>query len=232
MPFFGGSGGGGAAPANMVGATSSTAGTAGLVPAPAAGDDGKVLNGDATFQSPRYPTKANTVFSNRTIGPIGRSGVGSSGNYNQYGGRMYCVPIFVPSELTSWNIVFVGNANTANATVGIYDYGNNTGLPKTRIDKSSSFSINAAGATTFTTAFTSTLKRGIYFLAISFSTSVSVQGYNDSLLNWVGYVDNTGNVNLVRYTFTTYGTDDFPATIDTSKLVLVNEQMPRLYLTY
>jgi hypothetical protein len=47
MGFFGG--GGGAAPANMGGATSSSAGTAGLVPAPAAGDEDKVLRGDATF---------------------------------------------------------------------------------------------------------------------------------------------------------------------------------------
>jgi len=49
MPFFGGSGGGGAAPADMVGATSSVGGTAGLVPAPAAGKQNSVLLGDATF---------------------------------------------------------------------------------------------------------------------------------------------------------------------------------------
>jgi hypothetical protein len=46
MAFFGG---GGAAPANMGGATSSVAGTAGLVPAPAAGKQNSVLMGDATF---------------------------------------------------------------------------------------------------------------------------------------------------------------------------------------
>lgn len=45
MGFFGG----GSAPANMVGATSSVAGTAGLVPAPAAGNQNSVLMGDATF---------------------------------------------------------------------------------------------------------------------------------------------------------------------------------------
>ena len=231
MPFFGG---GGSAASNMVGATSSAAGTAGLVPAPAAGDDGRVLNGDATFQSPRYPTKANTVFSNRAIGPIGRDSVGSSGGYQQYGGRMYMVPIYLPSQLTSWSIVCgIGSPTTANATVGIYDYGTDTGLPKTRIDKSSSFSINtASGTATFSTAFTSTLKRGIYYLAISYSTTANVQGYNQNLLHWIGHIDSTQNVNLIRYTFTTYGTDDFPSTIDTTKLVMINEQMPRLYLTY
>lgn len=48
MPFF--FGGGGASVSNMVGATSSVAGTAGLVPAPAAGDQDKVLLGNATFE--------------------------------------------------------------------------------------------------------------------------------------------------------------------------------------
>ena len=45
--FFGG--GGGASASNMVGATSSSAGTAGLVPVPAAGKQNSVLMGDATF---------------------------------------------------------------------------------------------------------------------------------------------------------------------------------------
>ena len=47
MGFFGG--GGGASASNMVGATSSAAGTAGLVPQPAAGRQNSVLMGDATF---------------------------------------------------------------------------------------------------------------------------------------------------------------------------------------
>jgi hypothetical protein len=45
MGFFGGGG----AASNMGGATSSTAGTAGLVPAPAAGEESGLLRGDATF---------------------------------------------------------------------------------------------------------------------------------------------------------------------------------------
>ena len=52
MVFFGG---GGASVANMVGATSSAAGTAGLVPAPAAGDQGDVLFGDGTFKQTLLP---------------------------------------------------------------------------------------------------------------------------------------------------------------------------------
>jgi len=61
MGFFGG---GGAAPANMGGATSSAAGTAGLVPAPAAGNNTRVLISDATFRdTPLVPSyKATSVF--------------------------------------------------------------------------------------------------------------------------------------------------------------------------
>jgi len=230
MGFFGGGGG---AASNMVGATDSVAGTAGLVPAPAAGEHGKVLNGDATFQSPRYPTKANTVLTNRAISPIGRAQVISSGNYIQYTGRMYFVPIYIPSTLTSWSIVLGVAVVTANATVGVYNYGADTGLPKTRIAKSASFSINnASGTTTFTTAFTDTLQRGIYFLAVSYSTTASVQGFNDQFLNWVGYTETTLNANLLRYTYSSYGTDDFPATINTANLVIAAEQQPRMFLTY
>ena len=54
MGFFGGSGGGASA-SNMVGATSSVAGTAGLVPAPAAGNQGDVLFGDGTFKQTLLP---------------------------------------------------------------------------------------------------------------------------------------------------------------------------------
>jgi len=46
-------GGGGASASNMVGATSSAAGTAGLVPQPAAGTEDSILRGDATFG--RFP---------------------------------------------------------------------------------------------------------------------------------------------------------------------------------
>ena len=54
MGFFGG--GGGTTPVNMVGASSGTAGTAGYVPAPAAGDQDKVLRADATFDYNHNPS--------------------------------------------------------------------------------------------------------------------------------------------------------------------------------
>jgi len=55
------SGGVAAALHAMVGATSSTAGTSGLVPAPAAGDDGKFLRGDGTWEEVSYTISSFAV---------------------------------------------------------------------------------------------------------------------------------------------------------------------------
>ena len=47
----------------MTGASASAAGTSGLVPAPAAGNQGKYLRGDGTWETP-----ANTTYTNEKLG--------------------------------------------------------------------------------------------------------------------------------------------------------------------
>ena len=54
-------------PANMKGATASAAGTAGLVPAPAAGAQAKYLRGDGTWQTPPTPANDVSLSSNITV---------------------------------------------------------------------------------------------------------------------------------------------------------------------
>ena len=62
MGFFGG--GGGTTPVNMVGANTTTAGTAGYVPAPAAGKNTRYLSADASFgELPLLPQYKNTTAS-------------------------------------------------------------------------------------------------------------------------------------------------------------------------
>jgi hypothetical protein len=62
MGFFGG--GGGTTPVNMVGASTGTAGTAGYVPAPAAGKNTRYLASDASFgEIPMLPQYKNTAAS-------------------------------------------------------------------------------------------------------------------------------------------------------------------------
>ena len=60
MGFFGG--GGGTTPVNMVGASTGTAGTAGLVPAPAAGKNTRYLSSNASFgEVPLLPQYKNVT---------------------------------------------------------------------------------------------------------------------------------------------------------------------------
>lgn len=54
-------------PANMKGATASAAGTAGLVPAPAAGAQAKYLRGDGTWQTPPTPENNVSLSTNVTV---------------------------------------------------------------------------------------------------------------------------------------------------------------------
>ena len=142
--FFGG--GGGASASNMVGATSSVAGTAGLVPAPAAGDEEKCLTGAATFHVPNLPivktqTTRGTTTSRWILPPFAQSeGAGSSGgaNFEFCGGYVYVpytgsfyfatIPaaLYSGSTKTSWalyNLASDGLPGTLAITLGELDVG-------------------------------------------------------------------------------------------------------------
>ena len=233
MPFFGG---GGASASNMVGATSSAAGTAGLVPAPAAGDEHKILRGDATFAGVPYTQKQNTNITNRAIVRFDNytsNTYGVNGSYQLPNGRMLFLPIYVPSTLTSYNINLScpSNANaTRNVKVGIYKLSNSTGLPSDRVAVSAEFNTACASDTEFATAFTATLNQGIYFLAFATGGNAQFYGYNTTGYGLLLGIFAQGITNTMRYNVT-YGTDDFPATLTASSFIMENAQVPRMYIT-
>ncbi len=72
-------------PANMKGATASAAGTAGLVPAPAAGAQAKYLRGDGTWQTPPNTTYSNmkgaTASAAGTAGLVPAPAAGAQAKY-------------------------------------------------------------------------------------------------------------------------------------------------------
>ena len=231
MAFFGG---GGASASNMVGATSSAAGTAGLVPQPAAGDEHKILRGDATFAGAPYVQFQNTNITNRAIirfDGVSSNYFGVNGSYSFSSNRMWFVPVWVPSTISSYNFRISAPAlvATRNCKVGIYDLGTDTGLPKTRMVVSSAFDLTCAGDTEFSIAMTTTLKAGIYFLSCVLETGRDLYGYNTTGFIALG-IQQTGISNTLRQSVT-YGTSDFPATLTASNFTLENSQMPRMYLT-
>jgi hypothetical protein len=124
MGFFGG--GGGAAPANMVGATSSTAGTAGLVPAPAAGDQNNSILGDATFNYNLFVPRHKPMDS-RTVAVWGAEASGSTSNLSAK--IRYFSPFYIPVDGTLNRVsTFVGGAAAGvNAHFALWKYDQSNG---------------------------------------------------------------------------------------------------------
>jgi hypothetical protein len=169
MAFFGG--GGGAAASNFVGATSSVAGTAGLVPAPAAGDNDKFLAGDASFAiaprlvSPALPDWLTGTNSQSAEGCL--YGVGGYG-YVIGANRLGICPIFIRQGKTFTKLgARIANDATKTSTklrVGIYNASNTNIRPTTLIVES--------GELTYTSntlqegTISQYIKSGFYWLAV------------------------------------------------------------------
>jgi len=180
VPFFGGGGGGGAAPADMVGATSSVAGTAGLVPAPAAGDQEATLIGDATFAKNLFKvnfkpvTKSSRLFFN--AGMISRPEQGSTNSYT-LNSDAPCMPFFVAGSETVASVAIQNHTNTASTVtfkIAIYQADFLTGAPKTLIQQvqTANMGNSTAAGTVFTTNFSAAV-RGCFWVALYNQTSVS-----------------------------------------------------------
>jgi len=171
MGFFGG--GGGSAASNMVGATSSTAGVAGLVPAPAAGEERHFLSGGATFL-PNIPLVRPTSASGRLIGCIGAN-TRANQNYGNAQSNTIFSPIFLPSAtLTAIGLTFFSQ-NTGNVRYGIYDSSTDN-LPTTLLGSgvASTSSGAAANAAVVVSGLSVSLKGGIYWIALQQDTNNSV----------------------------------------------------------
>lgn len=250
MGFFGG-GGGGTTPVNMGGATSSAAGTAGYVPAPAAGDEHKLLRGDATFQGVPWGQKlvssstsdvALTGTIANVIGLYGLATLTSSGNQQFVYSRQYFCPVFIPSTLTSWNLNVTIGANPTSqiaCKIGVYDRSTTTNLPNNRISVSSAITVATTDTgTTKTVAFTDTLNTGLYYLSVcggTLATVLPLQGLNSTIpLPFLGFQLRTGAAPVCLYrTITGYGTDDFAAIMGTTGYTANNGDFwPRMWISY
>jgi hypothetical protein len=172
MGFFGG---GGSAASNMVGATSSAAGTAGLVPAPAARKERQALLGDATFGFPPLCIPSRLDSSGIYLFPqfIITQGFSGTGGSVFVPNTTYFIPIYLFSG-TIDTIFFVsrGNAPTANTSQihwALYKADGTYLYPKTLIhDAGAMGPFNGLSANTINTvSVNKSVEDGWHYLACS-----------------------------------------------------------------
>jgi hypothetical protein len=176
MPFFGG---GGAAPANMVGATSSAAGTAGLVPAPAAGSQRKFLRGDATFQS----ISSNLAQITATRRSNGISFIGADATYNTRttnSGFVLFAPLYIRETKTYTTFsVYVSSLGSASSVgkIAIYSI-SSSAAPDSLICESGTFATDSVGLKQPTMS-SILVNDGWYYVAVATNSASNVGFYGN-----------------------------------------------------
>jgi hypothetical protein len=179
MGFFGG---GGAAPANMTGSSATQAGVAGLVPAPAAGDQEKALRGDATFAHPvffpQYKLSATSrFFSFPSAGSTGDSGIAFNSALN-------LVPIWVPETGTYTKIAVHNTTTNATGTCRIGIYNADTELePSTLVLDAGTVALDTAAVKEIT--ISQSLNRGLYYGAAVANQNVNWRCQNTTAWHFV-----------------------------------------------
>jgi len=151
-------------------ATATQAGGVGFVPSPAAGDQGKYLQGDGTFGGPLF--NKLQVPSDRYIGPlVAYGGAGTTRTLVSF--YVYFVPIYSNGNRSISEIVFQvttpsGATGTPTMEVALYNCSTTTGLPTTRIADSLKTAIDPTSSgvktSTFSPAFT--IPAGVSFVGI------------------------------------------------------------------
>lgn len=158
-------------------ASATQAGGVGFVPSPAAGDQGKYLQGDGTFGGPLF--NKLQVPSDRYIGPlVAYGGAGSTRTLNSF--YVYFIPVYSNGNRSISEIVFQvttasGATGTPTIEVALYNCSSTSGLPTTRVTDSLKTGIDptttGVKTSTFSPAFT--MPAGISFVGIKVKPTVS-----------------------------------------------------------
>ena len=162
MGFFGG---GGASVANMVGATSSAAGTAGLCPAPAAGDQERFLSGGATFTNDFVPNDGSPTYD--TTPTYFTNGVPST-FATGYINVIYLLPVFIPKRIVNPTIYFrcTGHSVSGTQSIKALVYSNSASLPYSLLYDSGAITIAQSAANYTHTSSNFTVTRGVYWIGM------------------------------------------------------------------
>ena len=155
----------------MTGATSSVTGSAGYVPAPAAGNEYAYLRGDANFKNPLIQSSfINTTQEGFCSAPFG---LGLQGSAVPTDNTLYLVPhIVIPATYTK--IISRRSGGTAGASMkirmGVYECDFDKLCPTSLILETADTSI-ANSASDITVTISQSLTKGIYFIACVFTGS-------------------------------------------------------------
>ena len=156
-------------------ATATQAGGVGFVPSPAAGDQGKYLQGDGTFGGPLFNKLEVPI--NRYIGPLVAYGVaGATRNLNSY--YVYFAPFYSNSNRSISEVVFEvttasGATGSPTIEIALYNCSTTTGLPTTQVTNSlkTGISPTSTGVKTSTYSPSFTMPAGISFMGIKVKAS-------------------------------------------------------------
>lgn len=179
MGFFGG--GGGTTPVNMVGASTGTAGTAGYVPAPAAGKNTRYLSSDATFgEVPFYPKRKDNSANWKSSSLTAVAGATGSANPAARG-RIFGIGFFPDDgDITTLGFrVVTAPVAAVNVHVGLWECGED-GLPSTYITGGTVSSGTSGNTDISVSVGTTSVKRGYHFYAVTYSTGAG------SCSGWAG----------------------------------------------
>jgi len=167
MAFFG-------PPPPLAGATTTNDGKSGLVPAPAAGENVKYLQGDGTFGGPLFNNFE--IPSARYIGPlVGYGGAGGTRTLGSF--NVYFVPVYSNKSRSISEIVIqvtTASGATGTPTIELAAYNiDSNGFPTTRITNSLVTGIDAqtTGVKTSTLSPAFTLPAGVSMIGIKVKAS-------------------------------------------------------------
>ena len=183
MPFFGG---GGASASNMVGATASVAGTAGLVPAPAAGTENLFLKGNGGFGW-IYPQ--STDYGNSEYhGPYMTSGNQNAAS-NLQNTRLYLTVLLMSGSKTFNRIGFrFGSVANCDARIGLYECDTSNFRPSSLVVGSTALNGSTNTNIEFTISPSITLKNKIYFAALAPSLATSMNANATNQYDVISYL--------------------------------------------
>ena len=211
MGFFGG--GGGTTVSNMVGATSSTTGTAGLVPAPAAGQELFSLRGDATFANSTY---RQLDFTNATqkgyfILPLSAFISGAAPTAN----LLYLLPVYLPSYTYTTIRAPRHSGTSGSATtirMGLYNCNQKTYEPTTRVFETAETN-HFSSTSNLDVTISQALSAGVYYTAIVFSnlsgstfaTLIASRSQSQILSPYITFPSDSANMFLPGLTYSHTG---------------------------